>query len=139
MTENQEKQKAELRERFKKEEARFRHLGYFLFFGLAVVVFIPLGVGVVTGIVRGQAWDPFTGEEAFDERRELDCRREATDLIFIAGGEDRLHNSWEQRYRRWVVRCQDPHLDYYEHLTLARDRLRGAATSPTLDSEPETP
>lgn len=131
-SQNQEPSNA-FQERFKREEARFRHAGYFLFFGLGALVFLPLGAGIILGLINGKAWDPFTSEPVTMNGQELDCQQEATDLIYLAGQEGEIHPTWEERYRRWGSSCGSTHKDFSVALSQTHRRLANEEAPPTLD------
>ena len=121
-------------ERFKREEARFRHAGYVIFFGLAALVFLPMAAGIITGLTRDRVWDPFTGAAVIGDA-DVDCKREAADLIFRAGAKEQSLQHWEERYRRWVVRCKDENHDVYDLLFLTRKRIQGGEVLPALNED----
>lgn len=117
----------------KRTETRVRHIGYVVLFGTAIFIFFPILFGAIQGVQEGRVWDPFTGSVVSPTERAIDCREEAGDLIFLAGSIGELESRWEQRHRRWVLRCQDSHPDLYDLLVNTRDRLRGAVESPEID------
>lgn len=105
-----------------------RRLGYVVFFGTAVLVFLPIAFGAITGIRDGRIWDPFTGQQVGAGSVEPDCRQDATDLLMEAGRLNALSASWENRRRRWVTRCKGEEPVAFSMLRTARGELRRGAS-----------
>lgn len=114
-------------------ERRSRRIGYVVLFLICFAIFIPMIVGAIDGVRSDQIWDSFTGEELTRDDHDLDCEREAGDLIYLAGEYRDLDARWERRYRRWTERCQEDHQQLYHLLVDTRDRLRGAEELPDID------
>lgn len=122
------------RRRFERLEARFRHLGYFIFFGVSALLFFPILWGAIEGIRNDRVWDPFTDEPVHARERLVDCESETGELIFLGGQYDGLDGAWEMRYRRWVTRCREENPEYYRLLKSTRERLRGVQERPDLEA-----
>ncbi len=118
---------------FQKTETVVRRVGYVIFFGAALLVAVPMVISAIQGIQQDRIWDPFTGAAVTADDAELDCIDEATDLAYLAGEHRELDSRWEQRYRRWGTRCQQPHEDLYKVLSRIRDQLRGTEATPSLE------
>ncbi|TXD36432.1 hypothetical protein FRC96_10150 [Lujinxingia vulgaris] len=110
-----------------------RRLGYIVFFGTAVLVFLPITIGAISGLRDGRVWDPFTGQQVSARAEDPDCRRDATSLLMEAGRLNALSASWENRHRRWVTRCKGEEPVAFSMLRSARGELRrgesGSASS----------
>lgn len=126
-------EEAKREEILRKTESRVRHIGYVIFFGLGSIIFFPMILGAIQGIQQDRVWDPFTNLPVSTAEDVLDCRGEAGDLIYLAGQKGEFDNRWEQRYRRWVSRCQQDHLELFDILTVTRKRLRGAEAPPEIE------
>ncbi|TXC78036.1 hypothetical protein FRC91_04715 [Bradymonadales bacterium TMQ1] len=112
-----------------------RRLGYVLFFGTAVLVFLPITIGAFSGLRSGQVWDPFTGEQVGATSVEHDCRQDATGLLMEAGRLTTLSASWENRHRRWVTRCKGEEPVAFSMLRSARSELRRGESETAPDPE----
>ncbi len=123
-------------EKFDRAHKISRRILYVLLFGAGFAIFGPMVVGAIQGVQNDRIWDPFTGMPVAGEAAELDCLEEAGDLIYLAGEQGEYDGRWEQRHRRWRVRCQDDEHELYHLLTRTRERLRGEATPPEMDDRP---
>lgn len=113
------------RERGKQDAIRkARRLGYVIFFGTAVIVFLPIAIGAISGLQNDRVWDPFTGEQISAQAADLDCREDAAALLMEAGRSEGLTSVWEQRHRRWVTRCKAEEPAAFSMLRSARNELR---------------
>ncbi len=123
----------EARAVFERTEKISRRIGYVLLFGAGFAIFIPMVIGAITGVQDDEIWDPFTDLPVAMDDPELECVREAGDLMYLAGAHGEYEPRWEQRFRRWRVRCQDEEPQLYQLLTQTRERLRGDEALPELD------
>src|SRR5690554_7654868 len=65
-------------EQVKERSTRFaRRLGYVVFMGTGLLIFIPMILAVASGIKNEQIWDPETGRAVIGGRQEMDCSEEA--------------------------------------------------------------
>lgn len=120
----------------KRTEKWVRRIGYLILFGVATLIFFPIVVGAIQGIQQDEIKDPFTGQPVPGTERDFDCLIESGDLIYLAGEHERSSGMWDQRYSRWVLRCQDDHRDMYQLLKQTRDRMLGREAPPELDDVP---
>ena len=125
-----------------KTASRIRRVGAMFFLGLGALVFLPMIVGTIQGVQQGQAWDPFTSLPVSTDEAGFDCREEAGSLIYDAGAAGEVTARWEERFRLWVSRCQDEHLELFDLLELTRTRLQESevfSTSEVDDEEAAAP
>lgn len=101
-----------------------RRLGYLIFMGGGLLIFIPMLVGVASGIKNDRIWDPVTQQPVQATDRQADCQGEARRLMMDAALYDRLRSSWDEPYRAWITRCQKQHPDLYDMLRDTRRELR---------------
>ena len=118
---------------FEKTHKIARRVGYILLFGAGFVIFIPMVLGAINGVKNDRIWDPITGLPLSVEEPELECIREASDLMYLAGEYGEYEPQWEQRFRRWQLRCQEDYPEWAHQLTETRERLRGDTQRPRLD------
>jgi hypothetical protein len=120
------------REQIKERSATiFRRLGYLIFMGGGLFIFIPMIIGVSIGVSNDEIWDPFTGRSVGSTERTIDCGEQARRLMVRAGGLDRLRGTWSEAHSAWIVDCKDQHPDMYDMLTSTRQQLRKG--NPTED------
>lgn len=124
-------------EKYDRAQKISRRILYVLLFGAGFAIFIPMVVGAIQGVQNERIWDPLTGLPVAGESAELDCLNEAGDLIYLAGEAGQYDGRWEQRYRRWRVRCHDDDPELYHLLTQTRERLRGDERPPDMDDAEE--
>lgn len=103
-----------------------RRIGYVLFMGGGLIIFIPMLIGVGSGISNDRIWDPFTHKRVTTEAPEMDCTAEARRLLVQAGREEGLSARWDEPYRAWLTRCRQDNPQLYDMLTDARAELREA-------------
>lgn len=101
-----------------------RRLGYVVFMGGGLLLFIPMLIAVGSGIKNDRVWDPFSGERVHRSEREVNCQEQARQLLVEAGQEQRLSAAWDQPYRVWITRCRDDHPQIYDMLRETRRDLR---------------
>ncbi|RAL23608.1 hypothetical protein DL240_05460 [Lujinxingia litoralis] len=82
-----------------------RRAGYVLFFGTAVVLFVPILIGVIQGLNHDTIRDPFTGQLVDAEAMDRDCREDASALLLDAGRHGRT-SAWDAQLRHWQARCE---------------------------------
>ena len=97
-----------------------RRAGYVVFIGGGFTMFVMMMVGVVDGLQRNRAWNPYTGLPY----QKGQCLRQARELMLDAGKLERLTPPWVGRYREWVARCKDEHGELYELLNETHSRLQ---------------
>lgn len=102
-----------------------RRIGYVLFMGGGLLLFIPMLVGVAVGISEGEVWDPFTEERVDPEAGAADCEEDARHLIAEAGQLDSFESAWDERHSAWVDKCRDDHPELYDLLRDSRRDLQG--------------
>lgn len=108
-----------------------RRLGYVVFMGGGLLIFVPMIIGVGVGVSNNEIWDPFTGRPVDSTERTIDCEEEARRLMVRAGGLNRLSGAWSESYSGWLVRCQDNHPELYDMLRVTRKQLRKKDPSDT--------
>lgn len=109
-----------------------RRLGYVVFMGGGLLIFIPMLIGVGSGIGNDRIWDPFTGARVGAEQRTIDCAGEARRLLVDAGRQEALSASWDEPYRAWLTRCKKQEPQLFNLLRETRQELRrGHSTDAT--------
>lgn len=103
--------------------------GHVFFITLAMVVFIPILIGVGQGISSKQVWDPYNGELVYSGDGVLstaasDCVERAGRLLSEGAQLQALERSWAEPQREWQMRCRKEHPDLSQLLSRTRDRLR---------------
>ncbi len=116
-----EPSRAEIKER---TATIVRRLGYLVFMGGGLLIFIPMLIGVGSGIKNERIWDPFTKQPVSSSERAVDCQEHARRLMIEAGGEEDLTARWDEPYRAWLNRCRDDHPELYDMLRETRQELR---------------
>ncbi|QDG54595.1 hypothetical protein FIV42_28770 [Persicimonas caeni] len=112
------------REEIKERTAKIvRRLGYVVFMGGGLLIFIPMLIGVGSGISNDRIWDPVTGRPVTRDQRTVDCKEEARRLLVQAGEQESLTGKWDEPYRAWLVRCQEDHPTLYDMLAETRQDL----------------
>ncbi|MFW5966113.1 MAG: hypothetical protein ACOCV2_01290 [Persicimonas sp.] len=91
-----------------------RRIGYVVFMGGGLLLFIPMLIGVARGIQENEVWDPFTGDRVESDARATDCEEDARRLLREA--DDAASASWESSYSAWIDKCRDDHGEVYELL-----------------------
>ena len=109
-------------------ETLVRRIGYVVFMGGGLLVFIPMVIAVANGISSGEVWDPYTHERVGAKSAATDCIEDAKRLIEIAPEQPELTTRWDETYRAWVTRCRDDHRDLYDVLRSTRQELREKAS-----------
>lgn len=113
------------REEIKERTAKIvRRLGYVVFMGGGLLIFIPMLIGVGSGISNDRVWDPVTGDAVKSDQRELDCKGEARRLMLEAGRQESLSATWDEPYRLWLAKCRDENTELYDMLSKTRQQLR---------------
>ena len=107
-----------------------RRIGYALFLGGGLAMFVAMMVGVVNGIRQDRAWNPYTGKR----HRQVECLDRTRRLMLDAGERPDLTPKWTGRYRDWISRCRDNHPELYQLLEETRTVLQSRDPSP-----PEVP
>jgi hypothetical protein len=120
----------EARQTFERTEKWVRRGGMILLFGLVLVLVVPMVIGAIQGINEGQVKDPFTGQPVAVDAVELDCLEEAGNLVYLAFDEAEEERRWEQRYRRWLARCQSENPEVYRLLQHTRERMQSGDKPP---------
>ena len=126
-------EKVMAQEKYRTTEKWTRRIGFVFLFATGFIIFVPMVIGAIQGVRYDQISDPLTGVQVTAEDHELDCYAESGNLIYLAGKNDEMDSTWEQRYRRWVTRCNEEHGELYRVMQQSRERLRGA-DSPELES-----
>ncbi len=112
------------REEIKERTAKIvRRLGYVVFMGGGLLIFIPMLIGVGSGISNDRIWDPVSGRPVTSKQRTVDCEEEARRLMMQAGRQESLTSAWDEPYSAWLVRCQDDHPELYDMLSETRQEL----------------
>lgn len=101
-----------------------RRLGYLVFMGGGLLIFIPMLLGVGKGVSENKIWDPFTGRPVDTNERTIDCEEEARRLMVRAGSLDRLSGIWSEAHSAWIVRCKSDHPALYDMLSATRQQVR---------------
>lgn len=101
-----------------------RRLGYVVFMGGGLLLFVPMLIAVGSGIKNDRIWDPFTGEQVHRSERAVNCQEQARQLLVEAGAEQQLTANWDQPYRVWITRCRDDYPQMYDMLRETRRDLR---------------
>lgn len=114
-----------------------RRIGYAVLFGGALLIAVPMVVSAIQGIQADRVWDPFTGTPVPADETELDCLAEAADLAYLAGEHGEHDSRWEQRYRRWRLRCEAENPEFRKMLGQVREQLRGDEDPPILEDADE--
>ena len=113
------------REEIKERTAKLvRRLGYVIFMGGGLLIFVPMLIGVGSGISNDRVWDPVTGDAVQSDQRELDCPGEARRLMMQAGRQETLTAKWDEPYRLWLAKCQQENPELYDLLSNTRQQLR---------------
>lgn len=92
---------------------------------ISLLVFLPMILGVASGISNDRVWDPFTDQPVLQEKP---CVDEARRLLAASGQMKSLLPSWAEPYREWKVKCGKDHKALHEALTRTRDELRDGLT-----------
>jgi hypothetical protein len=100
-----------------------RRIGYVIFMGGGLLIFIPMLIGVGSGISNDRVWDPFTHKPLSTSEDSIDCSSEARRLLVQAGRETSLSARWDEPYRAWLTRCRDDNPELYDALQDTRDEL----------------
>ena len=112
-------------EQVKERSARFaRRLGYVVFMGTGLFIFIPMIVEVASGMKNNEIWDTETGHAVMGGRQEMDCPEQARLLVEESAKLPKYNGHWDARYREWLLRCKDKSPDAYDMLRASRDSLR---------------
>ena len=125
----------EARQTYERTEKWVRRGGMILLFGLVLVLVIPMVIGAIQGINEERVKDPFTGQPVAVDTIELDCLEEAGELVYLALDQVEEDRRWEQRYRRWLARCQNENPGVYRLLRHSRNRMRGGEEPPQMGRE----
>jgi hypothetical protein len=113
------------RERIKKRTEKItRRIGYVVFMGGGLLIFIPMLIGVGTGIQSGDVWDPYTDEKVAVTTPATDCREDARRLVKMSAEMDDLEPEWDEPYRAWLTRCKNDYPTLYDVLETTRQELR---------------
>jgi hypothetical protein len=113
------------RKQIKERTAKIiRRLGYLVFMGGGLLIFIPMIIGVGKGVSNNEIWDPFTGHAVESTERTVDCDEQARQLMVRAGSLDRLSGTWTEAHSAWIVRCQEEHPELYDMLQTTRQQVR---------------
>ena len=113
------------RERIKERTAKItRRVGYVVFMGGGLLIFIPMLIGVGTGISSGDVWDPYTDEKVAVSSPATDCKEDARRLIKMSSDLDGLEPEWDEPYRAWLTRCKNDYPTLYDVLETTRQELR---------------
>jgi hypothetical protein len=127
---------AEAKQRRERTVRIARRIGYVLFLGGGLALFVTLVVGVVQGISTNKVWDPYTSEPYYG----AECLEDARHLIEDASTYERVVPPWENRYHRWVSRCKKRHPSVFQMLKQSRESIRRSgdrgepAGSPTSEN-----
>lgn len=122
--------------KLEKTERRIRRIGYVVLFAAGLAISVPMVIGAIQGVQTDRVWDPFTGEPLSADEADLDCLGEAADLAYLAGADRDPDGTWEQRYRRWKVRCRSDHPEMHLVLTDVRGQMRGDEEPAVLEENP---
>ncbi len=135
--EAEEKQGTEEEERLEELARPIRRAGYLILLGLVLLLVVPMIVGGIQGIRNDQVWDPLTGSSVSSSEGAVECQSEAGELIYMAGSaSSRDQQRWEQRYRRWLVRCRQEYPNLLDLLNQTRERMhRGEMESGDITEE----
>jgi lipopolysaccharide/colanic/teichoic acid biosynthesis glycosyltransferase len=101
-----------------------RRIGYVVFMGGGLLLFIPMLIAVASGIKDDRIWDPFSGERVHRSERVVNCQEQARRLLVEAGEVQKLTADWDQPYRVWLTRCREDHPQMYDMLRETRRDLR---------------
>lgn len=94
---------------------------FFALCGLAL--FLPVLLGVGQGIMRGQMWDPYTGNPVEKGTPRVQCMDDAQRLMLDASNHQKLVPAWTEPYRDWISVCRKDHPELYELLLRTREQL----------------
>ncbi|MGM0555646.1 MAG: hypothetical protein ACQEVA_04620 [Myxococcota bacterium] len=123
MSENEQSETRE--ERVKRRTETFvRRLGYVVFMGGGLLIFIPMLIGVGSGISEGEVWDPYTNEPVEVTSPATDCKEDARRLLKSSNEMDGLEPAWDEPYRAWITRCKGDYPTLYDLLQTTRQELR---------------
>lgn len=112
-------------EQVQERSTRFaRRLGYVVFMGTGLLIFVPMILAVASGIKNNQIWDPETGRAVLGGRQQMDCTEEARLLVENAATLAKYNNHWDSRYREWLLRCKTESPELYDMLRASRQSLR---------------
>ena len=118
------------REEIKERTATLaRRVGYVLFMGGGLLIFIPMLIGVGSGIKNDRVWDPFTESRVGVESTGIDCEEEARRLLVEAGRHGRLEASWDEPFRAWRTRCRKSYPQLFDMLRQTRLELHEGSES----------
>jgi hypothetical protein len=92
--------------------------------GGGLLIFIPMLIGVGTGIQSGDVWDPYTDEKVAVTTPATDCREDARRLVKMSAEMDDLEPEWDEPYRAWLTRCKNDYPTLYDVLETTRQELR---------------
>ena len=112
--------------KFRRTRSLVIRVGNALFITFAMVMFIPMLVGVAQGIGSQKVWNPYTGEPVYEqaEERHSWCAEEGRRLLVMAGSLGSLERRWAEPYREWQTRCKKDHQPLYGALERTRTLLR---------------
>lgn len=116
-------------------EEWYNTVGRVVLFCLGLAIFVPMVVGVWSGIQTGNVEDPFTGKEvAIQAVGEYNCLETARQLLDVPDSK-KPSRHWEGRYTDWVSHCSDKHRDIYRLLEKTRSELLNRTSTGIKDSD----
>lgn len=102
-----------------------RRTGYAFFGALTAYLTVPLLIGVISGVLSGEIWDPYTGEHRSDQESAARwCFDEASQLMQEAGRLDKHSRTWDQLAKQWTAKCRADQPDLHQVLLQTRSELR---------------
>lgn len=103
---------------------RVRRLGYVVFMGGGLLIFIPMIIAVIQGIQKDEIWDPVSGQSVIRRGNAVNCTADARRLVEQSVGLSRLSSEWDGHYREWLARCKKDDPGLYDLLYQTRTSLQ---------------
>lgn len=103
---------------------KVRHLGYVVFMGGGLLIFVPMIIAVFSGINNDRIWEPQTGQAVVRQGSQTDCTNEARRMLVDADELSRITSKWDASYREWLLRCRKNNPGLYDLVRQTRQELR---------------
>lgn len=102
-----------------------RRIGYAILGALTAYLSIPMLIGSIGGVARGEIYDPYTGEHLDAQASAARwCFDESSRLFQEAGKLESINRRWEEPAKQWIAKCRDEHPELLQVMMQTRDDLR---------------